>query len=132
MMSHQQPFRVIYDNLSLITSTLLTAEMILLETPNVPSTKSQVLFPLLRSCHRISPGPKRFETFRNNKKLLRCGGFCSHAQPPSWRTTPCQLSATSYSIHSQLPSVPGELPSIRNLRTRHAVVTRDPPNMDTD
>jgi hypothetical protein len=26
---------------------------------------SQVLFPLLRSCQRISPGPRRFETFRN-------------------------------------------------------------------
>jgi hypothetical protein len=39
------------------------------ETPNVPSTKSHVLFPLPRSCQRISPGPMRFETFRNNKKL---------------------------------------------------------------
>jgi hypothetical protein len=36
----------------------------------------------------------------------------------------------AYSIYSQLPSIPGGLPSIRNLRTRHAVVTRDPPNMD--
>jgi hypothetical protein len=52
-----------------------------------------------------------------------------HAQPPSWRTTPCRLSATAFSIYSQLPSVPGGLPSIRNLRTCHAVVTRDPPNM---
>jgi hypothetical protein len=26
-------------------------------------------------------------------------------QPPSWRTTPCRLSATAYSIHSQLPSM---------------------------
>jgi hypothetical protein len=32
-----------------------------------------------------------------------------HAQPPSLRTTPCQLSATAYSIHtsSQLPSISG-------------------------
>jgi hypothetical protein len=52
-----------------------------------------------------------------------------HAQPPSWRTTPYRLSATAYSIYSQLPSVLGRLPSIRNLRTRHAVVTRDSPNM---
>jgi hypothetical protein len=29
----------------------------------------------------------------------------------------------------RLPSVPGGLPSIRNLRTSHAVATRDPPNM---
>ena len=27
------------------------------------------------------------------------------AQPPSWRTTPCLLSATAYSIYSQLPSI---------------------------
>jgi hypothetical protein len=56
-------------------------------------------------------------------------GCRPHAQPPSWGTIPCRLSATAYSIYSQLPSVPGRLPSMRNLRTRHAVVTRDPPNM---
>jgi hypothetical protein len=56
-------------------------------------------------------------------------GLRPHAQPPSWITTPCRLSATAYSIYSQLPSVPEGLPSIRNLRTRHAVVTRDPTNM---
>jgi hypothetical protein len=26
-------------------------------------------------------------------------------QPPSWRTTPYQLSVTAYSIYSQLPSI---------------------------
>jgi hypothetical protein len=41
------------------------------------------------------------------------------AQPPSWRTILSRPSTTAYSIYSQLPS-------IRNLRTRHAVVTRDP------
>jgi hypothetical protein len=30
---------------------------------------SKVLFPLLRLCQRISPGPRRFETFRNNKNF---------------------------------------------------------------
>ena len=31
---------------------------------------------------------------------------CLHlAQPPSWRTTPCRLSTTAYSIYSQLPSI---------------------------
>ena len=31
---------------------------------------------------------------------------CQHlAQPPSWRTTPCRLSATVYSLYSQLPSI---------------------------
>jgi len=27
------------------------------------------------------------------------------AQPPSWRTAPCRMSATVYSIYSQIPSV---------------------------
>jgi hypothetical protein len=87
------------------------------------------LFPFLRSCQRINPGPRRFETFRNSKKFLR--GVGPHAQPPSWRTTPYRLSATVYSIYLQLPSVPGGLPSNRNLRRCHAVVTRDPLNMVT-
>jgi hypothetical protein len=39
------------------------------------------------------------------------------------RPTPCRLSATAYSIYSQLPSISGGRSSIRNLRTRHAVVT---------
>jgi hypothetical protein len=30
-----------------------------------------------------------------------------HAQPPSWRTTPWQLSTTAYSIYSQLPFISG-------------------------
>jgi hypothetical protein len=30
-----------------------------------------------------------------------------HAQLPSWRTTLCRLSATAYTIYSQLPSIPG-------------------------
>ena len=34
------------------------------------------------------------------------GRSCYHlAQPPSWRTTTCRLSATAYSIISQLPSI---------------------------
>jgi hypothetical protein len=69
-------------------------------------------------------------SFSNN--ILHHGvSKLSHAKNPTpiWRSTPCLLSATAYSIHSQLPSVSGFLPSIRNLRTRHAVVARDPPNM---
>jgi hypothetical protein len=43
-------------------------------------------------------------------------------QPQSCRTTPCRLSATAYSKYSQLPSISAGRSSIRNLRTRHAVV----------
>jgi hypothetical protein len=39
----------------------------------IESTKSHALFSLLRSCQRISPSPRRFETFRNNKNFLRLG-----------------------------------------------------------
>jgi len=77
----------------------------------------------------LSSGPMRFETFRNNNFFYGEGLL---AQTPRWRTTPCRLSATAYSIYSQLPSVPGGLPSIRNLRTQHALVTRDPSNMGVD
>jgi hypothetical protein len=49
---------------------------------------------------------------------------CYHlTQPPSCRTTPCRLSATTYSTYSHLPSISGGRFSIHNLRTRHAVVT---------
>jgi len=50
---------------------------------------------------------------------------------PKLEDHPLSASATAYSIYSQLPSVSGGLPSTRNLRTRHAVVTWDPPNMAT-
>ena len=45
---------------------------------------------------RISPAPR-----------LRFYGEQSSAPPPppNWRTTPCRLSATVYSIYSQLPSI---------------------------
>jgi hypothetical protein len=50
--------------------------------------------------------------------------ICQHlVQPPIWRITPCRLSATAYSKYSQLPPISGGRSSIRNLRTRHAVVT---------
>ena len=39
------------------------------------------------------------------------------------RTTPCQLSATAYSVYSQLLSISGDRSSIRNVRMRHVVVT---------
>ena len=49
---------------------------------------------------------------------------CYHlAQPPSWKATPCRLSATAYSICSQLPSIAGGHSSIRYLGTLHAVMT---------
>jgi hypothetical protein len=37
--------------------------------------------------------------------------------------TPCRLSAAAYSMYSQLTSIAGGCPSIRDPRTRHAVMT---------
>jgi hypothetical protein len=56
-------------------------------------------------------------------------GCKPHTQPPSWRTTPCRLSAAAYSIYSHLFSIAVGRFSIHNPRPRHAVVTETPPNM---
>jgi len=48
---------------------------------------------------------------------------------PKLEDHPLSASATAYWIYSQLPSVYGGLPSIRKLRTRHAVVTVEPTNV---
>jgi hypothetical protein len=45
-------------------------------------------------------------TFRN--RLIFYGEELLAPRPtPSWRTTPCRLSATAYSIYLQLPSISG-------------------------
>jgi len=47
--------------------------------------------------------------------VIRCvftARSCYHlAQPPSWRITSCRLSATAYSIYSQLPSISDSVPT---------------------
>jgi hypothetical protein len=53
-------------------------------------------------------------------------GLLAHAKPPSWRTTPCRLSAAAHSIYLQLPSIAGGCPYICNLRTSHAAMKRGP------
>ena len=57
-----------------------------------------------------------FTSVRHLSRFFLCERFvtryvftvrrCQHlAQPPSWRTNPCRLSATAYSIYPQLPSI---------------------------
>jgi hypothetical protein len=46
-------------------------------------------------------------TVDRNMLLLCTQGLLVPAQPPSWSTAPCRLSATAYSIYSQLPVIPG-------------------------
>jgi hypothetical protein len=47
----------------------------------------------------------------------------------NWSNTPFHLSAASYSMYWQLCSIAEGSSSIRNPIIRHAVLTRDPPNM---
>jgi len=48
--------------------------------------------------HKCLTVPERY-TF------VQWGVVSTSPNPPSWRTTPCQLSATAYSIYSQLSSI---------------------------
>jgi hypothetical protein len=84
---------------------------------------------LLRSCQKISPGPRHFQTFHNNNNFYS-EGLLAPCPTPKLEDHPLSAVRDAYSMYSQLHSVPGGLPSIRNLRTRHEVVTRDPPNME--
>jgi hypothetical protein len=77
----------------------------LIEAPNMPRSKPHVLFPVLRSCQRIHPGPTVCRILRNN--FLGVGICYLPAQSPSWKATPFRLSATAYSIYWQLPSISG-------------------------
>jgi hypothetical protein len=62
--------------------------------------------------------------------LLLTASCYPHGQPPSLRNTPCRLSRLLIQhIRRTLPHLEG-VSSICNLRTRHAVVTREPPNME--
>ena len=57
----------------------------------------------------------------HNKVRFYAEELLVHLQPPNWKTTPCQLSVTAFSVyHSYLY---WKLFSISNLRTCHAVVT---------
>ena len=65
---------------------------------------SHVPFPLLRSCQRISSGPRQMYFFLT-RLVFKVRSFWHLTQLPSWRTTPWRLSTTAYSIYSQLPSI---------------------------
>jgi len=77
--------------------------------PLVPilSQLDPVPLPLFRCLDRTRLS---FQVRGSCKHFVTRYGFtvrsCYHlAQPPSWKTTPCWLSATDYSIYSQLPSI---------------------------
>jgi hypothetical protein len=47
----------------------------------------------------------------------------SSRPPPNWITTLCRLSKTAYLIYPHLPPITEGRSSIRNVRTRRAMVT---------
>ena len=74
------------------------------QIPNIPGTKSHVPLTFLMSYESISLGLRHVFMFRN--KLRFTARSCQHlAQPPSWRTTPCRHSCSTYSKYLQLPSI---------------------------
>jgi hypothetical protein len=89
---------------------------------SLPHSQQPCTCPYTEPYQRTSPGPRLCIVVCNlvifyGEKLL------APFPNPSWRTTPCRLSATAYSMYSQLPSISAGGSSIRHLRTRHAVVT---------
>jgi hypothetical protein len=71
-------------------------------------------FLLHRSFQRIHPIPRACVTFHNMLDLYG-EELLAPVQRPVWRTIPSQLSATAYSIYSQLPSISVGHSCIRNL-----------------
>jgi hypothetical protein len=104
----------------------------IIHTSNIPSTKSHIHFLSLTSLIQgIRPGPRLLVYFRNKFIFLRWGIVIPTPNPqaggPPLFGSPRLL--IQY-ILSHPPYLEGVF-SIRNLRTPHAVVTRDPPNMET-
>jgi hypothetical protein len=99
--------------------------------------KSPPLVPILSQMNRsliqiIRPSPKPCVAFRKII-FLRCsvgGPTTNTPDPKSWRTTNSRLSATAYSIYTQLPSISGGRLLHPKPQKRHAVVIMDPLNMD--
>ena len=83
--------------------------IILPSTPGSPKWSLSLRFPHHKTVY-VSPLPLRatciFCVNISNIICIFALRMCYHlAQTSSWRTTPCRLSATVYSIYSQLPSI---------------------------
>ena len=83
----------------------------LLQPPVTSSLSLTVHFPSLMSCRNSRSILRPYETFRN-MLIVFLWGVVSPSPNPSWRSTPCRLSANAY---SQLQTV-----SVPNVRPRHA------------
>ena len=93
-----------------------------IQTPNIPSTKFHVSFPLLRSYQRISPGPRPFWMISN---MIHFYGEEILVLRPNPKLEGHSLSAVRdclFNIFAATLHIGGRS-SIRNLRMRNAVVT---------
>jgi hypothetical protein len=92
-----------------------------LQAPYIPCTESHVPFLLLRSCQRISPGPRQRYTFPTNASFY--GELLAPRQNSKQEdyslsvVHDCLFNIFEVTLHTGVRS------SIRNQRTRHAVVT---------
>jgi len=84
-----------------------------LQPPVTSSLFLTVHFPSLMSCRNVRSILRPYETFRN-MLIVFLWGVVSPSPNPSWRSTPCRLSATAYSQLQTVFSVP-------TFRPRHAV-----------
>jgi hypothetical protein len=100
---------------------------------NVSSLESKKSFAHYLSvgyfCQRIHHGPRPFRIFHKKLRVLRWGGFSPLSNPQAGRSPPvgCLRLLIQY-IRSYPPHLQA-VSSIRNVMTRHAVVTGDPLNM---
>jgi hypothetical protein len=72
-----------------------------IETPDIPSSKYHVHFPLLRSLQKIHPSSRPWVTF-GNMLVFMVASYWPLTQPQSL-TTHCLLSISENSIYLQLP-----------------------------
>jgi hypothetical protein len=75
-----------------------------LQTSYIPRTKSHIRLCLLSKEFFQVWDPLWHFVISLFFKVRSCW---HHAQPPSWRTTPCRLSTTAYLIYSKLPCISG-------------------------
>jgi hypothetical protein len=101
-----------------------TSHFLKIQAPKIPGTKSHVPLSLLRSYYSISPGPRLcLWMFRNKDSFSQWGGVVSPRPIPKLKNHPfsavrdCLFNIFAATLHT------GSRSSIRNLRTRHAVVT---------
>jgi len=85
--------------------------------------------PVFTVYQRISPGPRHICPFRNKASFYGGELLASRPTPASWRATSCLLSATGYSIYSQLPSILGEQILHPQLEDAPCRGDRDPRNV---